>query len=197
MKRHLMPVFATYGLPEAILVDNGPPWGSGYSRQPHTHFTAWLISYGVRVSHGQPYHPQTRGKDERFHRSLGLEVVTMRQWLDFLEYQSALDGWQPVYNQERPHEALGYAVPSSRYEPSPRRMPEERPSPEYLDGDDVRRVQDLGLISFQGRKLRVGRAFSGEPVALRAIEEEGVWDVYYYKQRVGRVDLRSPLLLDL
>jgi len=43
----------------------------------------------------------------------------------------------------------------------------------------------------------VGRAFSGEPVALRAMEEEGVWDVYYYQQRVGRVDLRSPLLQDL
>jgi transposase InsO family protein len=40
VQTHLLPVFATYGLPEAILVDNGPPWGSGYSRQPHTRFTA-------------------------------------------------------------------------------------------------------------------------------------------------------------
>lgn len=69
--------------------------------------------------------------------------------------------------------------------------------PEYLGSDEVRRVQELGVISFRGRKLHVGRAFSGEPVALRAMEEEGVWDVYYYQQRVGRVDLRSPLLQDL
>lgn len=197
VKRHLMSVFATYGLPETILVDNGPPWGSGYSRQPHTRFTAWLMSHGVRVSHGQPYHPQTRGKDERFHRSLEVEVVAVRQWLDYLDYQSGLDYWQVVYNEERPHEALDYAVPSSRYKPSVRRMAAERPSPEYLNSDEVRRVQELGVISFRGRKLHVGRAFSGEPVALRAIEEEGVWDVYYYKQRVGRVDLRSPLQPDL
>lgn len=197
VKRHLMPVFATYGLPEVILVDNGPPWGSGYSRQPHTRFTAWLISHGVSVSHGRPYHPQTRGKDERFHRSLGLEVLAMRQWLDFPEFQSALDGWQMVYNNERPHEALGYGVPSARYQPSQRKLPEDRRSPEYLDSDEVRRVQGLGVISFRGRKLHVGRAFSGEPVALRAVEEEGVWDVYYYQQRVGRVDLRSSLLPDL
>lgn len=197
VKRHLTSVLTTYGLPEVLLVDNGPPWGSGYSRQPHTRFTAWLISYGLRVLHGRPYHPQTRGKDERFHRSLELEVLVMKQWQDFIQYQSALGGWQTVYNDERPHEALDNAVPSSRYEPSPRRMPEHRPSPEYLVSDEVRRVQDLGVISFRGRKLHVGRAFSGEPVALRAIDEEGVWDVYYYKQRVGRVDLRSPLLLDL
>lgn len=197
VKRHLMPVFATYGLPEAILVDNGPPWGSGYRRQPHTRFTAWLMSHGVRVSHGQPYHPQTRGKDERFHRSLDVEVIASRSWLDIIEYQSGLNDWQVVYNQERPHEALDYAVPASRYQASKRRMPEERPTPEYLGSDEVRRVQELGVISFRGRKLHVGRAFSGEPVALRAMEEEGVWDVYYYQQRVGRVDLRSPLLQDL
>lgn len=197
VKGYLMPVFATYGLPEAILVDNGPPWGSGYTRQPHTRFTAWLISHGVRVSHGRPYHPQTRGKDERFHRSLGLEVLATTQWPDFFEVQSALDDWRTVYNDERPHEALGYGVPSARYQPSQRKMPIEPPRPEYLDSDEVRRVQDLGVISFRGRKLHVGRAFSGEPVALRATEEEGAWEVYYYNQRVGMVDLRSPLLLDL
>jgi hypothetical protein len=192
-----MPVFATYGLPEALLVDNGPPWGSGYSRQPHTRFTAWLISHGVRVSHGRPYHPQTRGKDERFHRSLGLEVLATRQWPDFIEVQTELDSWRGVYNQERPHEALDYNVPSARYEPSLRKMADKRPDPEYLSTDEVRRVQDLGVISFRGRKLHIGRAFSGDPVALRATEEDGVWEVHYYKQRVGRVDLRSPLLLDL
>lgn len=197
VQTQLLPVFATYGLPEAILVDNGPPWGSGYSRQPHTRFTAWLISLGVYVSHGRPHHPQTRGKDERFHRSLDLEVLATRSWLDLQDVQFALDPWRQVYNFERPHEALGYAVPAARYIASPRPLLGERPRAEYPAADEVRRVQDQGDISFRGRRLHVGRAFTGEAVALRATEEDGTWDVYYYTQRVGRVDLRSPHPSDL
>ena len=30
----------------------------------------WLIRLGVHVSYSRPYHPQTNGKDERFHRTL-------------------------------------------------------------------------------------------------------------------------------
>lgn len=197
VRSQLLPVLATYGLPEAILVDNGPPWGSGYSRQPHTRFTAWLMRLGVYVSHGRPYYPQTRGKDERFHRSLGLEVLRTRPWLSLEEVQLALDPWRRVYNFERPHQALGYTVPAQRYLRSARPLPTRLPPIEYLATDEVRRVQANGEISYRGREVRVGKAFVGEAVALRATEEDGAWDVYYCKQRVGRADLRSPDPLDL
>ena len=197
VRSQLLPVFATYGLPETILVDNGPPWGSGYSLQPHTRFAAWLMRLGVYVSHGRPYHPQTRGKDERFHRSLDLEVLGDKRWLGLDEVQRALDPWRQVYNYERPHEALGYLVPAGRYLVSPRILPSALPALEYLTTDEVRKVQTTGDISFRGREVRIGKAFQGEAVALRATEEDGVWDVYYCKQRVGRVDLRSSHPSDL
>jgi transposase InsO family protein len=192
VQNQLRNVFATYGLPDTILVDNGPPWGSAFSRQPHTRLSAWLISLDVRVSHGRPYHPQTRGKDERFHRSLGEEVLSLQTWQDLIEVQAALDPWRQVYNYERPHEALAYDVPASRYRVSERDFPQQPPQPEYLSTDIVRRVQALGEISFRGRTLRIGKAFSGQPVALRA-KEEGVWEVHYYNQRVGQADLRSSV----
>jgi transposase InsO family protein len=191
VKSQLIPVFATHGLPEVILVDNGPPWGSAYMPQPHTQFTAWLISYGITVRHGRPYHPQTRGKDERFHRSLGLEVLRQREWLDLSHVQTAFDSWRHVYNQERPHEALAYNVPSTRYRPSARAFSSKPPEPQYHDGDEKRRVQAKGEIYFKGRVLRVGTAFTGQTVALRAAQEDGRWDVYFYQQRVSQVDLRS------
>lgn len=194
VQSQLLTVFASYGLPEMILVDNGSPWGSGYSRQPHTAFTAWLIRLGIYVSHGRPYHPQTRGKDERFHRSLDEEVLLGRQWLDLVMVQLALDPWRSIYNLERPHEALGYAVPASRYVSSTRELPSLLPPLEYQSTDEVRKVQASGEIYFRGRELKVGRAFRGEAVALRPTEAEGVLDVYYAQQRIGRVDLRSPLL---
>ncbi len=196
VQAQLVSVLGAYGLPEAILVDNGPPWGSGYSRQPHTRLTAWLMRLGVYVSHGRPYHPQTRGKDERFHRSLGLEVLRSRTWSGLDDVQLALDAWRDVYNRERPHQAIAYRVPAARYATSPRPLPGCLPAVEYGPDDQVRKVQGTGEISFHGKTIRIGRAFAGDAVALRAAEE-GVWDVYYCKQRVGRVDLRSPHPLEV
>jgi transposase InsO family protein len=197
VEARLLPVFATYGLPEVLLVDNGPPWGSGYSRQPHTRLTASFIRMGIYVSHGRPYHPQTRGKDERFHRSLDVEVLDNDDWLDLGQVQLALDPWQWVYNYERPHQALGNAGPASRYSTSLRPLPAQLPAVEYPRGDEIRKVQSNGQISFKQRELKVGKAFSGEPVALRATEEDGTWDIYYCKQRISQVDLRSADPFDL
>jgi transposase InsO family protein len=190
VRSHLLPVFAEYGLPDTILVDNGPPWASGYSRQPHSRQSAWLIRLGIYVSHGRPFHPQTRGKDERFHRSLNEEVIAGRTWQNELEVQSAFDPWRLVYNEERPHEALAYRVPAHLYQPSSRSLPSRLPDFEYSATDEVRKVQGKGEISFRGRLFRVGQAFAGDPVALRATED-GVWQVFYCGQRVGTLDLRS------
>ncbi|NIR98045.1 MAG: transposase family protein, partial [Gammaproteobacteria bacterium] len=70
----LSEVFRRYGLPERMLMDNGSPWGDD-GTHPYTPLTVWLLRLGVGVSHGRPYHPQTQGKDERFHRTLGAEVL--------------------------------------------------------------------------------------------------------------------------
>ena len=72
----LTAAFGRYGLPEALLCDNGPPWGRSDAPggPAHTALTVWLLRLGVRVLHGRPYHPQTQGKEERFHRTLRRSV---------------------------------------------------------------------------------------------------------------------------
>lgn len=180
--------FQLFGLPERMLMDNGSPWGSDRAH-PHTKLTAWLIRHGILVLHGRPYHPQTQGKEERFHRTLALELLSRRpNWRDHDDLQAAFDAWRDVYNFERPHEALGLQPPSTRYRPSPRPFCSALPPIEYPPGDEVRRVQQKGRISFRGRDLLVSRAFIGEPVALRPVGD-GVWDVYYCHQRIGQVNL--------
>ena len=113
--------FRRYGLPEAFFVDNGGPWGDS-SGQRWTRLCVWLLKLGIAVLHSRPYHPQSRGKNERFHRTLNAEVLALRRFRDLAEVQRAFDAWRPIYNLERPHQALDQEVPASRYRPSPRSM---------------------------------------------------------------------------
>jgi len=189
VQHQLIATYRRYGLPDAMLMDNGAPWGSDLLH-PYTRVTAWMMRLGMIVSHGAPMHPQTQGKEERFHRTLKAEVLGTRPaWYTYDELQCAFDAWRPVYNYERPHEGIGMAVPGDRYTPSTRPYPEVLPPIEYAPGDHVRKVQDKGRISFRGRSFRVGRGFIGEPVALRATAHDGIWEVYYCAQRVARLDL--------
>src|SRR3984893_8234164 len=77
VQEELTKLFRVYGLPRRMLMDNGSPWGDE-GGQPYTAFTVWLLRLDVAVSHGRPYHPQTQGKDERFHRTLRAEVLRER-----------------------------------------------------------------------------------------------------------------------
>jgi len=196
VQQALIHAMRTYGRPWSILCDNGPPWGSFGADGNWTTLSAWLVRRGVDVAHGRPLHPQTQGKDERFHRTLKAEVIggggtPPRAFRDTRHCQEAFDAWREVYNGQRPHEALGLAVPQSRYTPGARTWTEALAPIEYGPDDAVRRVCRAGRVSFRGQAYRVGCAFAGEPVALRPATEDGVMDVFYCHQRVAGIDLRS------
>lgn len=162
----LIDVFATYGTPSRILCDHGPPWGaSGQAR--FTKLGVWLIEHGIDVTHGRPRHPQTQGKDERFHRTLGEDVLSRQpHWDTLTQVQEAFDDWRDRYNTYRPHQALGLGYPADRYRPSPRRWhPDPFPLP-YPNNATVRTVSKNGYIAYQARSLRVGRAFIGRRVSV-------------------------------
>ncbi len=116
---HLCTIFRRYGLPHRILADNGGPWGS-CGNEGYTKLELWLIRLGVDMSHSRVCHPQTLGKDERFHRTLKAEVLSQQILTDLEQCQYRFDLWRDIYNLERPHEALQMAVPATRYQPSSR-----------------------------------------------------------------------------
>ena len=185
---HLSSIFDHYGMPHAILVDNGPPWGSDLAH-PFTPLTVWLIQLGIRVVHSRPRHPQTLGKLERFHRSLKAELLQGRSFADIDHCQSSFDRWRDFYNLERPHHALELNTPASRYTPSHRSFPQTLPTVEYDSGDIVRTVDVNGRISFQGRPFRVGKGFRGKRVALRPATTDSAWTVYFSVQPIATIDL--------
>jgi transposase InsO family protein len=190
VRGHLEQAFRCHGLPLAMLMDGGPPW-SNPGGDPHTGLTIWLMRLGIRVLHGRPHHPQTQGKEERFHRTLNAEVVNGKSFRDNPDCQRAFDEWRPRYNHERPHEALGMATPGQRYRPSPRSFLTVLPAIEYAPGDQVRKVDVQGFISFKNRPWRLSKALRGEPVALRATGEDGVLAVHYCAHQIAVIDLRE------
>ena len=191
VQQQLTATFRRYGLPERMLMDNGSPWGNDPAHQ-HTPLTVWLLRLSIAVTHSRPYHPQTQGKDERFHRSLKVEVLAQRVFADFERMQYRFDEWRYCYNHVRPHEALSMQVPASRFQPSSRSFPEQLPPIEYGATDQVRKVQTDGKISFRHREFRIGKAFRGYPVALRPTTADGVYDVYFATHRISQVDLNQP-----
>ncbi len=171
VQQQLTVIFRRYGLPERMLMDNGPPWGNDLLHR-FTPLTVWLLRLGIAISHGLPYHPQTQGKDERFHRSLKLEVLAQRVFPDFERMQRRFDEWRDCYNHVRPHEALDMQVPASRYQPSPRSFLEQLPEIEYVSTDKIRKVEENGKITFHRHRIHVGKAFRGYQVGgLRPLME--------------------------
>jgi transposase InsO family protein len=193
VQQALVDTFRLYGMPVRINTDNGAPWGSP-SQVEHgiTRLTIWLIQLGIRISHSRPAHPQTNGKDERFHRTLKADVLHGRHFFDLDEVQHEFDRWRVVYNQERPHEGIGLATPSTRYRPSRLTYPEELPEIVYSDSDLVQTVGWDGQIRLNGRRFRVSKALHRHSIAARPVPHtDGLYELYFAHHRFGEIDLRN------
>lgn len=191
VQSRLQATFRRYGLPDAMFFDNGSPWGDT-GGESWTRLGVWLLKLGVDVIHSRPYHPQSRGKNERFHRTLKAEVFAFQRFRSLLEAQRAFDRWRAVYNLERPHEALGQEVPATRYRPSARAMPDRLPQVEYDAHDIVRTVSTTkAYVSFKNRLWKVPQAFRGERLAIRPRGTDGHYAICFGAREIARIDLTS------
>ena len=197
VKACLSQTFRRYGLPLSMLMDNGAPWGDSLGH-PYTPLTVWLMRLDMRVIHSRPYHPQTMGKDERFHRTLKAELISRYSLADLIDAQMRFDLWRDVYNFKRPHQALGMQAPATRYRMSPRPLPERLPELSYPEGLDTRTVQQQGRLSYRGREYQVPRAFRAQRVALRPHSHcDGLIDVLFCQQVIAQINLHDHHITNL
>jgi transposase InsO family protein len=193
VRARLEAVFRRHGLPRRILADNGAPWGTG-GLGAHSALGVWLMDLDIGLIHGRPYHPQTQGKDERFHRTLKLELLDRTVFADLGQAQAAFDAWREVYNTKRPHEAIGLQTPAQRYRDSPRSMPAALPPPEYDAEAQVRTADAKGRIHFDGHRLYCSLAFAGRRLALRPTDQDGLFELCYRRHLLARIDLRQDTM---
>jgi transposase InsO family protein len=186
----LAAAFREFGLPKVVRSDNGPPFAStgtgGLSA-----LSVRLVKAGVMPERIDPASPQQNGRLERLHLTLKQETASPpaaslaaqgRRFRAFLQ----------VYNEERPHEALGMAVPASLYEASARAWSGRLVSPEYGPGVEVRRVRTNGEIKWAGGLVWVSSVLIGEPVGMEE-GEDGVWRVRYGPVLLGTIDANGRL----
>jgi transposase InsO family protein len=189
-KEALKLVFREFGMPSAIRSDNGPPFASN-SIAGLSELSVWWLKLGIRPERIEPGHPEQNGRHERMHLTLKRET-TRPPGYNMLQQQERFDAFARVYNEERPHEALGDQPPATFYTNSPRALPREDPEPTYPLHDLTKRLNKSGAISFGSphHVYSIGRVLAGEPIGLREIED-GHWLVTFAQLDLGYINLRE------
>ena len=181
-------LFREFGLPSAIRTDNGVPFATqaicGLSR-----LSVWWVKLGIRHDRIEPGRPQQNGRHERVHRTLKAETARPPK-RDMARQQARFDTWQVEFNDVRPHQALGGAVPASVYVPSSRPMPTTLPDPEYPAHFEARYVSRCGAFKFKRRQIFLSQALSEEWIAFEEVAD-GIWSLYFYDVLLGRLDERD------
>jgi len=175
-------LFACYGLPRAIRVDNGPPFG-GYGPYGWSTLTVSWICLGIEVLYGRPGCPQDNAAHEQMHRVLHQQTAQPAA-ANLQAQQHRFERWRRHYNRDRPHQALGLQVPAALYRRSSRR-PQLRPWT-YPPGWLLKRTDPRGRIRWQGRSRLIGQAFGGRTVALRPMRR-GIVNVYFGPHLLGQI----------
>ena len=182
--------FREFGLPEAIRTDNGTPFASRAPAGLSQLSMLWL-RLGIRHERIEPGQPQQNGRHERMHLTLKQETASPPE-RNLRQQQIAFLKFQRVFNQERPHEALQYETPASRYVGSERRYPAKLPELEYPQGADLRRVSHQGSVRLHGVRMFVSALLAYEVVGFLGLEQDPDWlDVYYGPLLIGRMNTRK------
>ena len=186
-------VFKEYGLPNAILSDNGGQFAG--LRGGYTRFERWLMDLDIQPLHGRPMHPQTQGKIERFHRTMKNELLKRKAFIDLADADKHLKEWRTKYNEVRPHEALNMQCPADVYIPSDRKYPERISTYEYSGLHRIVKVNYKGYLRFDSKEFYLSETMVGAEFELR--EGEGTSaSLCYRNYKIAEIDLWTEQLLN-
>ena len=185
--------FVEFGLPKAILSDNGAQF-AGF-KGGYTQFERWLMDLDIIPIHGRIMHPQTQGKIERFHRTMKTELLEHRIFANLSEASVALDQWRIKYNEVRPHEALGMKCPAEVYIPSQRSYPTKIEPYEYSGLYHMIKVNNWGYLRFDKIRVFLSETMADTYLEIRPTENDSFW-VCYRNYRIAEIDAITGKLLN-
>jgi hypothetical protein len=184
VRRAMTRIFRAHGLPEAIRVDNGAPFG-GNGALGLSRLSVWWTRLGIRVEFMRPARPGDNAAHEQMHGIYAGEVAG-QPGANRRSEQRRAEAWRRRYNEERPHEALSHARPAQKYRQSTRAYSPELPALAYSRGWATRRVRPHGDIKWHGKLRFIGRAFVRQTLGLKATQP-GCWEVYLGGLLIGEL----------
>ena len=105
VRRVLDRIASERGLPEAIVVDNGPEFRGRV-------LAAWSEARGVRLEFIQPGKPVQNAYAESFNGRLRDECLNANWFTSLSDARRKIESWRQDYNQQRPHSSLQYLPPA-------------------------------------------------------------------------------------
>lgn len=163
-----------YGVPQAILTDNGKVFTGRFNQPPvEVLFDRICRENGIGHLLTQPRSPTTTGKIERFHRAIRTEFRTDRAFITLAAAQAELDEWVTDYNTHRPHQALDMATPMQRFwreqpaQVTELRTPSTTRRPDSARGDGIwvsRRASAMGVVMVSWQQVCLGVAAAGHNI---------------------------------
>jgi transposase InsO family protein len=191
VRRVLERLFTKYGVPSAMLMDNGSPWISTRARAGLTTLSVWLVSLGIRLYRSRVSSPQDNGGHERMHRDLN--ELKLSPGGSRRAQQPLCNRWTLDFNHVRPHDALGGKTPAEVYGSPPRRPLIVR-VPVYPAGFVTRRVLTSGVITMSGDRVSIGRPLVGQLIGLRY--ETGLrWRAFFFECDLGTIEIAGHDLI--
>jgi len=178
-------VFREFGVPKTIRTDNGVPFSSPNALFGLSKLSIWWLRLGISIERIKPGNPQENGRHERMHLTLKKEA-TKPPGFNFLQQQNKFDEFIDIFNNDRPHQALGMKYPGELYTPS---ATVYRPAedPEYPLHDKTIRVTRCGRICLNNRKINFSTVFAGQLVGIREVEDR-LWLVSFLEYDLGYFD---------
>ncbi len=105
VRRVLDRIASERGLPEAIVVDNGPEFRGRA-------LAAWSAERGVRLEFIQPGKPVQNAYVESFNGRLRDECLNANWFTSLSDARRKIETWRQDYNEQRPHSSLNYLPPA-------------------------------------------------------------------------------------
>lgn len=105
VRRVLDRIASERGLPEAIVLDNGPEFRGRA-------LAAWSEARGVRLEFIQPGKPAQNAFAESFNGRLRDECLNANWFTSLSDARRKIEDWRQDYNQQRPHSSLNYLPPA-------------------------------------------------------------------------------------
>jgi putative transposase len=151
-----------HGRPSRILVDNGQVY-SGHS------LTLACAGLSIYKAHSAPYHPQSKGKVEKFFQLFRRQFLNEIENIDPMPFErlNRLAGaWLNTYH-DRPHKSLEGTTPRQRYQPKVYRSVTIQALEEAFWQWEHRTVSSQGRIEFHKGHYFVDLSFANQKVIVR------------------------------